>query len=475
MNRLACLFSKDTTILWIAAISAFSRLDIFSFGNYADCMTQKASPSEASPVAGKRRIQSLDVLRGFALLGILLMNILVFAFPFAAYTDPTIDGATEGLNLAIFASMDVLVEGSMRAIFSMLFGAGMLIFLAKRDTDVDTLRGLFYRRTGLLIVFGLVNAYIFIWPGDILYTYGMAGLLLYFFRDFSSALLTKYSLAIFFFLGVIHTGLHMDARSLRNDVKVVEALPHGTVLSTEQLQTLDDWDSFLEEQFVSSEVVQLEYETRKSGYIANVIAHAPFNFLQQTVVLVFSSLWDVLAMMLLGMAFFKWGLLDASRSSRDYWLLAIAGVGLGLPLNYLETATYISSGYEIYWAGAYRPSYDIGRVSLAVGYIGIIMLLCKHALFPWFRSALAAVGQLALTNYLSQSLICNLIFMGFGLGLFGDLQRYQAYLVVLGVWIIQIFFSLVWLRFYRFGPAEWLWRSLTYKQSQPLRLATPQA
>ena len=203
-------------------------------------MTRKASPSEASPVAGKSRIQSLDVLRGFALLGILLMNILVFAFPFAAYTDPTIDGATEGLNLAIFASMDVLVEGSMRAIFSMLFGAGMLIFLAKRDTDVDTLRALFYRRTGLLIVFGLVNAYIFIWPGDILYTYGMAGLLLYFFRDFSAAVLTKYSLAIFFFLGVIHTALHMEVRSLRNDVKAVEALPHGTVLSSEQLQTLDD-------------------------------------------------------------------------------------------------------------------------------------------------------------------------------------------------------------------------------------------
>ena len=291
-------------------------------------MIQKASVSEASPVAGKSRIQSLDVLRGFALLGILLMNILVFAFPFAAYTDPTIDGATEGLNLVIFASMDVLVEGSMRAIFSMLFGAGMLIFLAKRDTDVDTLRGLFYRRTILLIVFGLVNAYIFIWPGDILYTYGMAGLLLYLFRDFSAAVLTKYSLAIFLFLGIIHTTLHMDSRSLVNDVKAVEALPNGTALSIEQLQTLDDWDTFLEEQFVSDELIQLEYEARRSGYIDNVIAYAPFNFLLQTVVLLFSTLWDVLAMMLLGMAFFKWGLLDASRSSRDYWLLAIVGVAV---------------------------------------------------------------------------------------------------------------------------------------------------
>ncbi|MBL4580712.1 MAG: DUF418 domain-containing protein [Gammaproteobacteria bacterium] len=426
-----------------------------------------------SPIAAKSRIQSLDVLRGFALLGILLMNILVFAFPFAAYTDPRIDGATEGVNLAVFAVMDVLVEGSMRAIFSMLFGAGMLIFLAKRDIEVDLLRGLFYRRTVLLVFFGLVNAYIFIWPGDILYTYGMAGLLLYFFRDFSAVRLTKYALAIFLFLGIIHISLHMDARSLRGGVKAVESLPAGTSLSIENEQTLADWDAFLEEQFLSPELIQLEYKARKSGYIDNVIAYAPFNFMLQTVVLLFSTLWDVLAMMLLGMAFFKWGLLDASRSSRDYWLLAIVGIGLGLPLNYLETATYINSGYEIYWAGGYRPSYDIGRLSLAVGYIGIIMLISKHALMPWFRRALAAVGQLALSNYLAQSIICNFIFMGFGLGLFGELQRYQAYLVVLAVWVFQIIFSLIWLQFYRFGPAEWLWRSLTYKQLQPLRLVAP--
>ncbi|GJM14022.1 MAG: hypothetical protein DHS20C12_24250 [Pseudohongiella sp.] len=449
---------------------AIAKFDFPSVSDYSDRMKDNGATSEVSPVAGKSRIQSIDVLRGFALLGILLMNILVFAFPFAAYSDPTIDGATEGLNLAVYASMDVLVEGSMRAIFSMLFGAGMLIFLAKRDTDDKTLRGLFYRRTVLLIVFGLVNAYIFVWPGDILYTYGMAGLLLYFFRDVTAARLAQCSLAIFLLLGIIHIALHMDARNLRAAVEAVESLPEGMPLSSEQEQALIDWDIFLSQQFSSPEMVQQEYETKKSGYIENVVAYAPINLLLQTVVLLFNTLWDVLAMMLLGMAFFKWRMLDASRSSRDYWLLVIVGIGLGLPLNYLETATFISSGFEIYWAGGFRPSYDVSRLSLAVGYIGIIMLICKHALFPLFRSALAAVGQLALTNYLAQSIICNFIFMGFGLGLFGELQRYQAYLVVLGVWLFQIVFSLLWLRLYRFGPAEWLWRSLTYKKSQPLRL-----
>ncbi len=398
------------------------------------------------------------------------MNILAFAFPFAAYSDPTVDGATEGLNLAIFASMDMLVEGSMRTLFSMLFGAGMLIFLARPESDSELLRKLFYRRTVLLIGFGLVNAYIFVWVGDILYIYGVAGLLLYFFRNLSATDLIKYSVAIFLLLGLLHTFLHMDARSARSAVAAVEGLPPGTVPNLEQQQLLDNWNSFLQDQFASPEQIEQEYRTKKLGYIENVKAAAPVNLFLQTVVLL--TLWDALAVMLLGMAFLKWGLLDASRDLRVYLLLAVLGSGIGLPLNYLETTTYIDSGYQIYWAAGFRPTYDISRLSLAVAYIGVIMVVCKLGLFSFLRSALAAAGQMALTNYLAQSVICNFIFMGFGLGLFGELERYQIYLVVLAVWIFQIIFSLLWLRFFRFGPAEWLWRSLTYQQRQTFRLGT---
>ncbi len=428
------------------------------------------SNSAAVPVPKKARIQSIDTLRGFALCGILLMNIMAFAFPFAAYSDPTVDGATAGLNLAVFATVDVLVEGSMRAIFSMLFGAGMLIFLAKPEPDLKYLKKLFYRRTVLLILFGLVNAYIFVWVGDILYTYGVAGLLLYFFRNLSAADLSKYSIAVFLLLGLLHTSLHFEARSARSAVAAVEDLAPGTVLNPEQQQLLDDWNSFLQNQFASPEQIEQDYQTKKLGYIDNVKAVAPVNLFLQTVILPINTLWDVLAMMLLGMAFLKWGLLDASKDLRVYLLLAGGGIGIGLPLNYFETLSYIDSGYQIYWAAGFRPTYDISRLSLAVGYIGLIMVICKLGLFSFLRSALAAVGQMALTNYLAQSLICNFIFMGFGFGLFGDLQRYQAYWVVVAVWIFQIVFSLTWLRFYRFGPAEWLWRSLTYRQRQPLSL-----
>jgi uncharacterized protein len=117
-----------------------------------------------------------------------------------------------------------------------------------------------------------------------------------------------------------------------------------------------------------------------------------------------------------------------------------------------------------------RPTYDIGRMGMAIGYIGLVMLICKSEILTLLRSALAAVGQMALTNYLSHSVICNFIFMGYGLGLVGQLNRYEIYYVVLGVWIFQLIVSPLWLRFFRFGPVEWLWRTLTYMQWQPMKI-----
>ena len=175
-------------------------------------------------------------------------------------------------------------------------------------------------------------------------------------------------------------------------------------------------------------------------------------------------------MMLLGMAFMKWKILDASRSMSFYLKMTAIGFGVGLTINTWEVVTYVSSGFEPFWAATARPSYDVGRMAMALGYIGLVMIICKLGILVWLRYALARVGQMALTNYLSQSLICNIIFMGFGFGLFAQLERVEIYYVVFGVWVFQILFSIYWLKHYRFGPAEWLWRSLTYKKKQPLKI-----
>lgn len=426
--------------------------------------------TQSSPVTGKARIESIDTLRGLALFGILLMNIIAFANPFAAYLDPRVDGAGQGIDLWTFMSVDILAEGSMRTIFSMLFGAGMLIFLNKPNTDPVHVRGLYYRRALLLVAFGLFNAYVLVWSGDILYTYGMTGLALYFFRDMSALRLAKIAGGVLVLLTVIHSAMHMQGRLLKNEVDTINALPAGTELTVEQGEVLQAWDTFLEQQFLTPELIAEELEAKRSGYWTNVKHAAAANIFIQTFAFVINTFWDALAMMLLGMAFLKWGIFDASRSVKTYTLFCLLGFGIGIPLNAWETFTFVNSDFQIYWNSFNRPTYDLGRLALALGYIGLVMLVCKSGIFAWLRTGLARVGQMALTNYLSQSIICNVLFLGFGFGLAGELARHQIYYVVFAVWVFQFLFSIWWLQRFRFGPAEWLWRSLTYKKAQPLRL-----
>ena len=433
---------------------------------------ESEAAATASPVTRKVRIRSIDTLRGVALLGILLMNIIALGLPYASYFNPVFDSNLEGINLSTYIAMDVFVEGSMRGIFSMLFGAGFLLFITKPDTNEDLVRGLYFRRTLLLILIGVFNAYILVWPGDILFTYGVAGLLLYVFWHYSAKKLALISGVIFALLAILHTASHMYSRGLREEVLEIEALPASTELNQVQQQTLAEWDTFLDQQLFTPELVEQDLQIRKSGYLEIFLFLVPFSLIIQTLGLVSSGLWDALAMMLLGMAFMKWGIFNASRSMRFYLGMFVIGFGTGLPINYFEVNAFVSSGFEIYWEAANRPTYDLGRLLVAIGYIGLIMMVCKSGILHLLRSALASVGQMALTNYLSQSLICNAIFMGWGFNLLGELERFQIYYVVLGVWLFQLIASPIWLRYFRFGPAEWLWRSLTYKNKQQWRLST---
>lgn len=438
---------------------------------YTETQTGQAGVTEKTgPVTSKQRIRSIDTLRGVALLGILLLNIIAFSNPFAAYFNPTVDGADSGLNLAVALTVDIWFEGAFRTIFSMLFGAGLLIFIAKPGADEVAVKSLYYRRTLLLICFGLFNAYVLVWAGDILYAYGMTGLLLYFFRDFPAKKLATFAALIFLLLGLLHTGLHFNGRMITEAYQEVAALPAGTSLSDEQQQAVANYNAYLDQLFMAPEQIAAEIEARQGGYVSNFIVTAENNIVLQTFVFLINNLWDTGAMMLLGMAFMKWKIFDASRSISFYTKMTLFGFGVGLFVNTWEVITFVSSDYAPYWVATARPTYDVGRLGMALGYIGFVMLICKLGIFSLLRHALACVGQMALTNYLSQSFICNVIFMGFGFGLFAQLERFQIYYVVFGVWIFQLIFSVYWLKHYRFGPAEWLWRSLTYKKKQALKL-----
>lgn len=431
----------------------------------------ETSHNTHSPVGGKARIQSIDTLRGVALFGILIINILAFAQPFGSMVDPRVDGATAGLDLALFAGAEIFVEGGMRGLFSMLFGAGLLIFMNKPGAEPGAARALYYRRTGLLILFGLVNAYLLLWPGDILFTYGLAGLLLFVFRKLSPRGLLGWAVGILLLTTLMHTGLHASVRSLVGAVAEIEALGPGAELSEQQQGIVGAWESFLEDQGLTEASQAEEIEAKRSGYVDNFIYSGELSFFLQAVGVPVLLFWDALGMMLLGMALMKWRILDASRGLRFYVLLMLAGFGVGLPLNAWETLTFVDSGFAAHWQSLNRPTYDLGRLSLALGYIGLVMAVCRAGWLKKAQAVLARVGQMALTNYLMQTVLCNLVFLGVGLGQFGHWDRTQMYLFVAGVWLFQALFSVYWLRRYRFGPCEWLWRSLTYRRRQPMLVA----
>jgi len=442
----------------------------------------ESSVASHAPVSGKARVGSIDTLRGVAVLGILIVNILAFGLPWGALSDPTVDGATEGINFALFVGMEVFIEGGMRTLFSMLFGAGLLIFMNKPELGESVARSLYLRRIGLLIAFGLFNGLVLLSLSDILFFYGVVGLLLFLFRNLSPRALLAWACGFLLLMTAISSVLHVSFRYLGEAAAKVQALPAEVEPSEEQQASLDAWEAVLEAHGLTESAQAEEIAIRQSGYVDNFIYGAGLSSLNekerdreawearlQTVYLL-AGIWDVLAMMLLGMALMRWCVFDASRSLRFYLLLMLFGFGVGLPLNAWETITYVESGYQLHWQSGNRPAYDLGRLLLALGYIGLVMAICRSGLLQRLQEALAAVGRMALTNYLMQSLLGNLVFLGAGLGQFAQWQRQELYLFVLGLWLFQIVSSVYWLRRYRFGPCEWLWRSLTYGRWQPMRL-----
>jgi uncharacterized protein len=184
----------------------------------------------------------------------------------------------------------------------------------------------------------------------------------------------------------------------------------------------------------------------------------------------FFMLWRVGGMMLVGMALFKWGILSAKMSKKFYATAAIVGCAAGFPIIWLGIVRRFADGWTMPWSFFNGSLYNyVGSALVAWGYIALVMLVVKSGALEKLKRWLAAAGRMAFTNYLMQTVICTTIFYGHGFGLFGSVPRAGQFLIVLAVWAFQLWFSTFWLARFRFGPAEWLWRTLTYLKPQPMR------
>jgi uncharacterized protein len=427
------------------------------------------------PVAQAERINSLDALRGFALLGILVMNVLVFGLYLPAGNNPTIAGGATGLNLACWALARILVVGKMRCLFSMVFGASAILLTSRAEERSESgAADIYYRRNLWLLLFGLTHAFLLFW-GDILYTYALCGLILYPFRKLpAKRLLIIGGLLIVFQTVWSAVGVFRLADMQSLAAAAEAAVKTGKAPTEEQTEAKKELDVLRKRRNPSPQDLERDAKPWRGNPLevigARAKAVAPWHALpyyDQTNL-------DAWSMMFIGMGLFKLGVFSATRSYLLYAWIAVIGFLAGIGVNSYTVWLALRTNFDPVITRFTRVVFDIERLSVALAYMALLMILCKAGRLKWLTKRLAAVGQMALSNYIFQSVVCSFVFTGYGFGLYGRLERYQLYYVVAVCWVVSLIGSSVWLRHYRFGPLEWCWRSLTYWKRQPMRSRQPQ-
>ena len=393
--------------------------------------------SLSQPINLKNRIHSLDLIRGFAVLGILIMNITSFSQISMAYMNPTIGAGLEGYNQYFHGFNYIFADTRFMSIFSMLFGAGVVLFTQRIEAKGKRVAALHYKRMFWLLLFGLTHAY-FIWVGDILVAYAICGSLVFFFRK--KSIRTLFILAVILFL-----------------------IPISLNFMTYYGMPKDALESTFAFFYPSAEQIAVQTKIMQGSYIEQMPLRIENALELQTLVFMIEIFWRTSAMMLLGMILYRKGILSADKSTAYYKKMICVGFVPGLILSSIG----LGQVYASEWSGAYVMNIGanykfVSGLFMALGYIGLVIWIYKKEIFKKLQNRLQATGRMAFTNYIGMSVICTLIFNGHGLGLFGTFDRLQQFLIVICVWVIMLIISPLVLKKYQFGPLESLWRKLTY-------------
>lgn len=424
------------------------------------------------PVAASERISSIDTLRGVAVLGILVMNIYGFAMPFAAYQNPLAYGGTEWYNLGTWYFTHLFFDQKFMTIFSILYGAGLVMMASRAEARGAPYAAIWYRRSVWLLVIGALHAYL-VWMGDILFFYALIGMLIFPFRKRTPAKLIAIAclvLPVSVLLGYAGGAQMQQLQTAGAEISILQEA--GEELSPEQQETLEAYEG-MADIMKPPEVQVAEDLAAYRGDYAGIVSHrAPTVVMMQTQAMLFFILWRVAGLMLVGMALMKLGILSAAKSDTFYKGMLALGYGLGLPLVALSAYLMRTHDWDMLWiirVGGI-PNY-IGSVLVAFGHIALVMLIVRAGLLQKLMQRFAAVGRMAFTNYLMHSIVMTTVFYGYGFGLYGEVPRFWQMAFVALMVGFQLWVSPIWLARFRFGPAEWLWRTLTYWQFQPAQKA----
>ena len=399
----------------------------------------------AEPMALQSRLLNIDIIRGIALLGILLMNIQAFSMNFSAYSNPTSFGDLSGINFYVYYFSHIFADQKFMTIFSVLFGVGIVLMAENIERKGGSPGKIHYKRMFILAIFGLLHAYL-LWFGDILFPYALAGMIAYTARKKSVRFLL-----ITAFLSIGFCSLVMYLISFAIPM-MEEADLQNMLAMWAPTQEMIDKDILVNQ---ASWLGQMEHR----NFMASKM---------QTNVLFY--MFRIVGLMMIGMALFKLDFFGKRFSNKSLAISAVITLALGLLLSITGNQANFDSGWGLdSMMSGIQPNYW-GSILMAYSYMSLLIVFCRSSALMKLKNLFANVGKMALTNYLSHTLICGFIFYGWGLGYYGSFERSDMLLVVLGVWTFQLFFSSFWMARYQFGPFEWLWRSMTYGKRQPLKI-----
>ena len=391
----------------------------------------------AAPLQSTDRIESLDVLRGFAILGILVMNIQAFSTISQAYLNPTLAGTFQGVDFWLWAWSHIAFDSKFLALFAGLFGAGIVVMAERAEAAGAVPWRQHSRRMGILALIGLVHAY-GIWYGDILFIYAVIGMIAFAFRKASIRRLLVFA-ALFYtvpvMIGLAMTGLFHAMPALEYDAAVAAY-----------------WQP-------PADAIAAQQEAYRSGWLGQMARRVQDAATMHLMVLPTEEGWRVLGLMLAGMAALKGGLLTGAWSVRRYARTGLLGASIGLPLVIAGVVFNQATGWEmktsLYLGALFN---HIGAPLVTLAWVCGALIVLKQGLWAPLLGRLRAVGRTALSCYLLTSVLCVTVFYGHGLGLFGHADRVDQLLIVLAVWAVLLIVAPAWLRRFHMGPAEWLWR-----------------
>lgn len=474
-----------------------------------------STPSTTSAThPGNDRIFSLHVLRGIALMGILVISI----WEFGGFTNATQNfyrTGTHGGNYKLLTAVSILFEGKMRALLAIVFGAGIVLFMQKKDHPAGISPADAYMRKQIwFMVFGVFNAFILLWPGDILFSYGVVGILVFAFWKVSPKGL--FVAAIFCtlaycgkqfwnyaddkkdykkYLAVVDIEKKFKADSttrakkdsldrtkdtiklkdtLLNNKRLDSIAKKNDTLTSKQAEEKGKWEGLVKGFKYDTAAAKANNKTMWSGWgkIWNHLKQRSQS--KESDWLYKIGIWDIGSMMFLGMALLGIGFFQHKFSSGKYLLMAVIFIAIGIAfawwrshynvIRVLDYAKYVERQplpYNMY--------FPVERLVLAVGYAAGIMALLKAKWLQWLWQAFAAAGSMALTNYIMQTIICTFFFYGYGFAYYGRLQQWELYFMVAEIVLVQIVFSVLWLRYYTMGPLEWALRCMIYRKWLPIK------